>query len=263
MLIDTHTHLYHHKFDDDRDAVVARAREAGVSQMVLPAIDVASIRDAIELSETHEGVFVMSALHPSEVKDATDADFQAVIELAAHPNVVAIGESGLDYYWDRTFDDKQQDYLRRHIRLAVETDLPLILHNREATADIIRILAEERAKLEKPERLRGILHCFVDDAETAHRASDLGFLVGIGGIVTFKNSTLAEAVADIPLNQIVLETDAPFLAPHPYRGKRNEPAYVRLVAEKVAEVKGIGLEEVADVTSRTARALFALPDPTV
>ena len=263
MLIDTHTHLYHHKFDDDRDPVVARARAAGVSQMVLPAIDVASIHDAIKLSDRHDGVFVMSALHPSEVKDATDADFQAVIELAAHPNVVAIGESGLDYYWDRTFDDKQQDYLRRHIRLAVETDLPLILHNREATADIIRILAEERAKLEKPERLRGILHCFVDDAETAHRASDLGFLVGIGGIVTFKNSTLAEAVADIPLNQIVLETDAPFLAPHPYRGKRNEPAYVRLVAEKVAEVKGIGLEEVADVTSRTARALFALPDPTV
>src|SRR5690625_804970 len=177
MLIDTHTHLYHHKFDDDRDAVVARARAAGVSQMVLPAIDVASIHDAIKLSDRHDGVFVMSALHPSEVKDATDADFEAVVELAAHPNVVAIGESGLDYYWDRSFDEKQQDYLRRHIRLAVETDLPLILHNREATSDIIRLLAKERAKLEKPERLRGILHCYVRSEEHTSELQSRGHLV--------------------------------------------------------------------------------------
>ena len=260
MLIDTHAHVYHHKFDEDRDVVIARAQDAGVSEMVLPAIDVASIHDAIELSERHEGVFVMAALHPSEVKDATEDDFAAVVELASHPSVVAIGESGLDYYWDRSFDDKQHDFLRRHIRLAVETDLPLILHNRDATADIIRILSEEQSRLDAPERLRGILHCFVDDAETARRVAELGFLVGIGGIVTFKNSGLAEAVRDIPLDQIVLETDAPFLAPHPHRGKRNEPAYVRLIAEKLAVVKGVEVEEIATRTTATARRLFGLPD---
>lgn len=258
MLIDTHAHVYHARFDADFADVLIRAQAAGVETIIMPAIDVASIHRAIALSEEYEQLFAMAALHPSEVKEATEEDFDAVRELCVHPKVIAVGESGLDYYWDRSFDDRQQSYFRRHIRLAAETDLPLILHNREATEDILRILEDERASLADPSRLRGILHCFVDDAATARRAQDLGFLVGIGGIATFKNGGLREHVAQIPIEQIVLETDAPYLAPEPHRGKRNEPAYVRLVAETVAGIKGLSVENVAEITSRNARRLFRL-----
>lgn len=258
MLIDTHAHVYLDRFNRDFDEVMARARDAGVATIIMPAIDVASIHQAIELSERHEGLYAMSALHPSEVKEAGDVDFEAVREFCAHPKVVAVGESGLDYHWDRSFDEKQQEFFRRHIHLAAETDLPLILHNREATADLLRILEEEKRNLAHPERLRGILHCFVDDPETAARAADLGFLVGIGGIITFKNGGLDDVVARLQLQQIVVETDAPFLAPHPHRGKRNEPSYVRLVAEKIAEVKKIPIEKVEAVTTENARRLFGI-----
>ncbi len=259
MLIDTHAHLYLDRFDEDRAAMLARAREAGVVAIVMPAIDVPSIHQALALCQTHEGLFAMAALHPSETKTATDADFEAVAALCADPRVVAVGETGLDYYWDRSFDDRQQDFLRRHIHLAVAQDLPLILHNREASSDLVRILKEEQATLARPERLRGIFHCFGGPASLAQEVAALGFLVGVGGLVTFKNAGVAEAVRDVPMAQIVLETDAPFLAPTPYRGKRNEPAYVRLVAEKLAEVKGLPLDTVARITTENARRLFALP----
>jgi TatD family hydrolase len=144
MLIDTHTHIYHPRFDEDREAVVERAREAGVAYLFLSAIDVPSIHQALELCERYEGVYAMSALHPSETREATEADFEAVASLCDHPRVVAVGESGLDYYWDRSFDERQHDFFRRHIRLAIEKDLPLILHNREASEDLVRILHEER-----------------------------------------------------------------------------------------------------------------------
>lgn len=258
MLIDTHAHIYLDRFNSDFDAMLSRARGADVEIIVMPAIDVPSIHRAIELAEAHEGLYAMSALHPSEVKNASDKDFDEVQALCSHPKVIAVGESGLDYYWDRSFDDRQQAFFRRHIRLAAEAGLPLILHNREATADILRILEDERETLAHPERLTGILHCFVDDAETARRARALGFLVGIGGIVTFKNSNLDAPLREIPLEQIVLETDAPFLAPHPYRGKRNEPAHLRLVAEKIAEIKELPFEEVAMATTENAKGLFGL-----
>ncbi len=258
MLIDTHAHIYHERFDGEIAATIARARDEGVEIIIMPAIDVSSIHRAIELSKTHEGLYAMAALHPSETAAASDSDFEEVRRLAQHPKVIAIGESGLDYYWDRSFDERQQDFFRRHIRLAVEADMPLILHNREATHDILRILEEERSRLPNPSKLRGILHCFVDDARTARRAAEIGFLVGIGGIVTFKNSNLDDVVRELPLDQIVLETDAPFLAPDPYRGKRNEPAYVRIVAEKVARIRGMSLEEVARITSQNARRIFGL-----
>jgi TatD DNase family protein len=258
MLIDTHAHIYVDRFASDFDEMLGRARQAGVSAIVMPAIDVASIERAIDLAAQHSELFVMAALHPSEVKEASDEDFATVADLARSEHVVAIGESGLDYYWDRSFDDKQQEYLRRHIALAVERDLPLILHNREATDDILSILADERERSSMPDRLRGILHCFTDAPDHARRAHELGFLVGIGGVATFKNSGLGDHLRDIPLEWMVLETDAPYLAPAPHRGKRNEPAYVRLVAEKIAELKGISESEVADVTSANARRLFGL-----
>ncbi len=261
MLIDTHCHLYHEKFDADRDATIARAFEAGVTQIVMPAIDLPSIEKALDLASRWDGLFVMAALHPSDTRDATDADFDRVAELAALPHVVAVGESGLDHYWDRSFDAKQEDFFRRHIQLAARVDKPLILHNRQADADLLRVLAEERAALEAPEKLRGIFHCYGSPPPVAEKALALGFYLGIGGTLTYKNSAVAQHIADVPLEKIVLETDAPFLAPAPHRGRRNEPAFVVHVAEKLAEVRGLTRDEVARATTRTARQIFALPAP--
>lgn len=258
MLVDTHAHLYLDRFDADRDAVIQRARDAGVGAIVMPAIDVASIEQAVALCAQHDGLYAMAALHPSETKDATDADFEAVVDWCTNEHIVAVGESGLDYYWDRSFDAKQQDYFRRHIRLAIDTDLPLIIHNREATGDVLRILEEEKARAERPERLRGILHCFVDSADVAARARELDFLVGLGGILTFSNSDVDEHVRDIPIEQIVVETDAPYLAPEPNRGKRNEPAYVRHVAEALARVKDLPIAEIERITTENARRIYGL-----
>lgn len=264
MLIDTHAHLYLDRFAEDRDAVMGRARDAGVEAVVLPAIDVSSIHSAFALCDRYEHVYAMAALHPSAVREATEADLEAVATLCDDPRVVAVGESGLDYYWDRSFDAKQQAYFRHHIRLAIAKDLPLILHIRdkrdrdEVHQDIVRILREEKAKADAPDRLRGIFHCFTGPAWFAEAAQELGFLLGLGGVLTFKNSGLDAIVAEVPLDQLVLETDAPYLAPEPHRGKRNEPAYVRYVAETLAEVKDISVDEVARVTTRNAEQLFGI-----
>ncbi len=258
MIIDSHCHLYHKRFDEDREASIRRAKDAGVGTIVMPAIDVASIEDAIALSRRHDGLYAMAALHPSETRTASDADFERVAAMCDEPEVVAVGESGLDYHWDRSFDEKQHDYFRRHIHLAAEKNLPLILHNREATQDLVSILHEEKKSLGEPVRLRGIFHCYTGPAPLAQVAADLGFFVGLGGILTFKNSGLAEIARDIPLKQIVLETDAPYLAPEPHRGKRNEPAYTRLVAQKLAEVKGMPVDEIEEATTENARRLFRL-----
>ena len=258
MLIDTHAHIYLEQFQDDLDEVISRAREAGIEKIVMPAIDVNSIRRGLDLCDRYEGLSMMAALHPSETRDATEEDFEEVVRLSEDERVVAIGETGLDYYWDRSFDARQHDLLRRHIRLAAERDLPLVFHNRESFNDLIRIVEEEKEASLKPERIRGIFHCFTGSPEEADRVSRSGFLLGIGGVLTFKNSSLSESVRDIPLDRIVLETDAPYLAPVPHRGKRNEPAYVRLVAEKMSEVKDSTVEEVARITSENARAIFGL-----
>ena len=258
MLVDTHAHIYLDRFDEDRDAMLQRARDAGVETIVMPAIDVPSIEQAVALCTQHEGLCAMAALHPSEIKEATDADFEAVTTWCDDPHVVAVGESGLDYYWDRSFDAKQQAYFRRHIRLAIDKDLPLIIHNREATDDVLRILDEEKAASDHPERLRGILHCFVDPPEVAERARGLGFMVGLGGILTFNNSDVDEHARAIPMEQIVVETDAPYLAPEPNRGQRNEPAFVRHVAEKLAEVKERPVAEVERITTENARRIYGL-----
>ena len=260
MLVDTHAHIYLDQFDDDREVVLSCAREAGIDTIVMPAIDVPSIQQAVDLCEAHEGLYAMAALHPSETETATEADVEAIREWCDHPSIVAVGESGLDYYWDRSFDDKQQAFFRRHIRLAIEADLPLVIHNREATDDILDILQEERERTDHPGRMRGILHCYVDPPAVAERAWALGFYLGVGGIMTFSNSEVDDHVAEVPLEHIVVETDSPYLAPEPNRGDRNEPAYVRHVAERLAEIKRRSLEDVAAITSRNARAIYELPN---
>jgi TatD DNase family protein len=258
MLVDTHVHLYHRRLAEDIDSVVERAREAGIREMILPAIDIESIHNALKLCARYDGVYAMAALHPSETKDATYADFEEVVGLCADPRIVAVGESGLDYYWDRSFDERQHDFFRRHIRLAVAADLPLILHNREASEDLVRILREEKSQLEHGNRLRGIFHCFGGPEWMVEASRELGFLLGIGGTVTFKNAGVAELVKDVPLDMLVLETDAPFLAPVPHRGQRNEPAYTRLVAEHLAAIRGVSLEQVAEATTANAHRLFGI-----
>lgn len=261
-LIDTHAHIYVKKFDSDRESMLHRARENGIGPIVMPAIDVPSIHAAIQLCQAHDDLYAMAALHPSETKEATDEDFAAVEAFCDNEHVVAVGESGLDYYWDRSFDEQQIEFFRKHIQLAIKTDLPLILHMRdkqgkdEVHRDMVRILNEERDKSGAPAQLRGIFHCFGGPSWLVEEAEKLGFLLGIGGTVTFKNSGVSEIVAQVPLSQIVLETDAPYLAPVPFRGKRNEPAYVRYVAEKIAEVHGVSVDHVIDTTSQTAKTLF-------
>lgn len=258
MIVDTHAHLYLDHFDDDRDAGLRRAHDAGVDTIVMPAIDTASIQQAVDLCAKHDGLYAMTGLHPSETEDATEAAFEAVADWCDHPSIVAVGESGLDYYWDRSFDDRQQRFFRKHIRLALQADLPLVIHNREATDDILDILADERERTATPERMRGILHCYVDPPQVAERAWALGFYVGVGGIMTFSNSEVDTYVKEVPLEQIVVETDSPYLAPAPHRGDRNEPAYVRDVVERLAAVKGLPMQKVAMATTRNARRIYAL-----
>jgi TatD DNase family protein len=258
QLVDTHAHLYLDRFDEDREDVIRRAADAGVTDIVLPAIDVPSIHAALALAARHRGIHVMAALHPSETKDATDADWLEVETLSREPAVVAIGETGLDYHWDRSFDERQREFLRRHIALAEERDLPLVFHDRKASEDLVRIAGEAREASSRPERLRGVFHCFGGPAELAVRVLGLGFHVGLGGTLTFRNSGVADAVREVPLGRIVLETDAPFLAPAPNRGRRNEPAWVRLVADRLAEVRAEPVEHVAAVTTANARRLFGL-----
>ncbi len=266
-LIDTHAHVYLDRFANDLDDVIERARGNDVAAVVLPAIDVPSVHAALDLCARYPGYFyAMAALHPSEVKDATDEDFEQIRTLCARPEVVAVGESGLDYYWDRSFNPRQHEVLRRHARLAIETDLPLVLHNRDqkgseaSSRDLVAILKEERDRHEMGARLRGIFHCFGGPAWLAEEALALGFHVGLGGTLTFKNGGVPAAIEAVPLERIVLETDAPYLAPAPHRGKRNEPAYVRYVAERLAEVKRVSFGEVEAITTANARALFRLPE---
>ncbi len=265
QLIDTHAHIYVNRFDSDRADMIQRARDVGVRSIVMPAIDVKSVYQAIDLCRQHENLYAMAALHPSETREAGDSDFEEIKSLCDDPHVVAVGESGLDYYWDRTFDSKQQELFRLHIQLAMRTDLPLIIHMRdkqgrdEVHVDLVEIIKEEKRSSPQSDRLRGIFHCFGGPEWLAHEAFALNFVLGIGGTVTFKNSGVADLVERIPLDRLVLETDAPYLAPVPFRGKRNEPSYIVHVAEKVAEIKGISPEEVGEITSQTARQLFDIP----
>ena len=266
MLVDTHAHLYLDAFDGDRDAVVARARRAGVGAIVQPAVDVASVDAALALCDAYDGVWAMAALHPTYVADAAPDALDRIEAALADPRVLAVGESGLDYYWGREHEEAQRASLRAHARLAVRHGLPLVLHNRDvkgsddASRDLVQILREVQA--EGGAALGGVFHCFGGPPWLAAEVLDLGFHVGLGGTLTFKNAGVAEAVADVPLDRIVLETDAPYLAPAPHRGKRNEPAYTALVAQRLAEVRGLSVEEVAEQTAATARALFAVPDAT-
>ncbi len=258
MLIDTHLHLDFHQYDDDRVQVIERALEAGVSQMITIGTSLATSQRAIELSDQFESVWATVGIHPNSASEWNDEAEVILRELAQHTKVVAIGEIGLDYYWDRVAPAVQQQAFDEQLALAADLGLPVVIHDREAHEDVMNSL-RCWVKTLQADAPRGVLHFFSGDIEMAEEAIQLGFYLGTDGPVTFKKAyDLQHVVAALPLDRLLIETDAPFLAPHPRRGKRNEPAYVSYVAQKVAELKHLTLEEVAKKTTANARSLFGL-----
>lgn len=256
MFIDTHVHLNADQYDDDLQEVIDRALENNVTKMIVIGFDRKTIERAMALIGQYEFLYAVIGWHPVDAVDCTDKDLAWIEELSAHPKVVGIGETGLDYHWDKSPKDVQQEVFRKQIRLAKKLKLPIIIHNRDATADVLTILKEENAA-----EVGGIMHCFGGSVETAQESIDMNFMISLGGPVTFKNAKKPkEVAAEIPLEHLLIETDAPYLAPHPYRGKRNEPSYVPLVAEEIARLKGITVEEVAKITTQNAETFFKLND---
>ncbi|SFM42485.1 TatD family hydrolase [Salibacterium qingdaonense] len=254
MLFDTHVHLNIDDFQDDLQETIDRAKEVGVEKMNVVGFDHETIKKAMELIDTYDFMYASIGWHPVDAVDMTDRDLEWIEELSAHPKVVAIGETGLDYHWDKSPADVQKEAFRKQIALAKKVNLPLVIHDREAHQDIVDILKEENAA-----ETGGIMHCFGGDQAIAKQALDMDFHISFGGPVTFKNAQLPKDVAkEIPMDRLLVETDCPFLAPHPNRGKRNEPAYVKLVAEKIAELKEIPLEELAEKTTGNAEKLFRI-----
>jgi TatD DNase family protein len=254
MLIDTHCHLDFERFDEDRQAVVQRAAEAGVERIVMPALDLENCRAVLALTEQFEGVFAAVGIHPNSSAEWQDNWIDEIRAFAGHEKVVAIGEIGLDYYWDSSPKAVQQRALSMQLELAAELALPVIIHNRESDGDVLRLLAQSPLKgRERP----GVLHSFSTSWETAEAALDMGYFIGFTGPVTYKKADELRAVAaQAPLDRILVETDAPFLAPQQHRGKRNEPAYVVYVAEKIADVRGLATAEISQRTTENARRLF-------
>jgi TatD DNase family protein len=252
MLIDTHCHLYSKEFARDLEEVFQRAEKEGVERFYLPAID-SHCQDALlALEARHPGkCFGMTGLHPCHVKEDHAAELEFVEMELARRSWVALGEIGLDFYWDRTFEAAQYAAFHEQIEWALHYDIPIVIHSRESMKESIGVVREHQRG-----KLRGIFHCFSGDAQAAREIVDLGFYLGIGGVLTYKNSGLPDAIRDIALEHLVLETDAPYLAPVPFRGKRNESSYLRYVIAKLAEVKGLPVEEVAAATTQNAQKIF-------
>ena len=251
---DTHTHLYSDEFSSDLDLLISEAKAKGVQRFFLPNIDSTSVEGLTLLAEKYpEHCFPMMGLHPCSVKENWREELDCVEKLLDERRYVAVGEIGMDLFWDKTFVKEQEMVFVRQVELANHYKLPLSIHSRESFEEIYKLLLGTKKEIPC-----GVFHCFTGNAEQAQRAIDLGFYLGIGGVVTFKNSGLDKVIAGIPLQHLVLETDAPYLAPAPYRGKRNLPEYIIKVAEKIAEIKSVSLEEVAKVTTENSRIIFGL-----
>lgn len=250
--VDTHAHLYASQFDEDRDAMMQRAFSQGVKKIYLPNIDASSIDAMLLLESQYPGrCFAMMGLHPCSVNDAYAQEMEIVEGWLERREFSAIGEIGTDAYWDKTHLDQQIDCFKRQIALARAYGLPVVIHSRETLDLNIEIISQLQDG-----SLKGIFHCFTGTSEQASRIIDMGFMLGIGGVITFKNSGLAEIVSELPKSALVLETDAPYLTPHPHRGKRNETAYLRLIAEKLADSSNISLMEIARITTENAARVF-------
>jgi TatD DNase family protein len=251
-LIDSHTHLYLKEFELDFEVVFDRARKAGVSKFFLPCIDSFVIEDMLRLEKQYPAViFPMMGLHPCSVNDQYQKELVVIENQLSQRKFVAIGEIGLDYYWDTAYKKQQLEAFNLQMELALQYNLPIVIHSRNAMEDTIEAVKPFAAK-----GLAGIFHCFGGSAETAKQIIELGFYLGIGGVLTYKKANLGDALKDIPIEHIVLETDAPYLAPVPFRGKRNESSYLTYIAEKLAEVKCMNVEEVGEITTANAEKIF-------
>jgi len=256
MLIDSHAHIQGKEYAGEVEAVIARAREAGVGKIIAVggAGDMSSNTEAIALAKTFPEIYATVGMHPHDAKDVGADELKKLKELAAAPKVVAVGETGLDYYYDHSPREVQRRVFAEFIHLARETGLPIVVHERDAAQDVADLLRAEGAR-----KLRGVIHCFTGDYEAACAYLDLGFYISFTGIITFKNAdALRDVVRKVPLERMLVETDSPYLTPVPHRGRRNEPAYVRYVGETIASVKGLSLEEVARGTTQNVRELFGI-----
>jgi TatD DNase family protein len=256
VLVDTHAHLGMPQFNEDRKQVIQRAIEAGVELIFTVGTDMRDCRKAIEIARRNERVFAIIGIHPHNAKDVTQATYSHLKTLSHDGKVKAIGEIGLDFYRDLSPRETQVMRFRQQIHLAKEVGLPIVVHDRNAHKEVIGILREEGIQ-----GTGGVMHCFSGDYDMAKSCIDLGLFISIPGTITYKgNSELREVVKKVPLDRILVETDCPFLPPMPFRGKRNEPAYVKITASKIAEVKGLSFDEVARITSRNAKTVFRLDE---
>jgi len=260
MFIDTHCHLDFHQFDADRGDVLQRAVDAGVMVIVNPATDLDSSRRAIELAERHPGVYAQVGVHPNDAASFDQNTLAELHDLAQHPKVVAIGEIGLDYYWERVPHDQQQAAFQAQLELAGELNLPVVIHCRDAHADIRDILRKwvPGAQIQRGEdAILGVLHAYSGDLDMAQEAFGWNMVLSLGGPITFRNARQLHAlVAQFPPDRLMLETDAPFLTPHPHRGQRNEPAYIPLIAQSMADLLDLDVDVVAEKTTALARRVF-------
>ncbi|WP_208021468.1 TatD family hydrolase [Flavicella sediminum] len=254
MITDTHTHLYSEQFDEDRHEVIQRSIDAGVTRFFIPAIDSEYTQSMLDLEAAYpENIFLMMGLHPTHVKENVEEELALIKEWIDKRTFYAIGEIGMDLYWDQTYLKEQQYAFRTQIQWAKERKMPINIHCRNAFDEVFEILKEE-----KSEDLFGIFHCFTGNLEQAKQAVSLNMKLGIGGVVTFKNGKIDKFLNEIPLSEIVLETDAPYLAPTPYRGKRNESSYLTNVIGKLVDIYGLPFDEIARITTENSKAIFKI-----
>jgi TatD DNase family protein len=252
-MIDTHAHLDAEAFDEDRAEVIQKTIDEGIEAIIVPAIEPEHFERVVSLSENYDKIYHGIGIHPHNAKDATEENLSLVEEYASKKKTVAIGEIGLDYYYDFAPRETQIQAFIKQLKIAKNLGLPVIVHNREATEDLFRIIKEEQDG-----NLRGVLHCFSENVENMEKSIDLGFFISFTGNITFKKSSMSDVVKNTPLNKLMLETDAPYMAPVPFRGKRNEPAFLKMTAEKISEIKLISLDEVITMTTKNAKFLFNL-----
>jgi len=251
-LIDTHCHIYSEEFDQDRTGMLERAQVEGIIKMIMPAIDNTTHERMLQLESQFPGLCVsMMGLHPCSVKDSYRNELEVVEQYFERRKFAAVGETGLDFYWDLTHVKQQKDAFQRQIDISAQFEIPVVIHSRNSINDCIEMIT-----LNQKGGLKGIFHCFSGSTRQAQEIIDLNFFLGIGGVLTYRNSGLDVVVQQLDLQHIVLETDAPYLAPVPFRGKRNECGYIRYVAQKLAEIKGMTIEEVASITTANAKRLF-------